>query len=180
MIKNYLQHPYFRLIMVGAIVLLLLNSCEYGLEHGNLAQNPTATADEKAGPAKDQGTPGGARNEVVEQEEVTTEPTTTVVAKEFTEKDLRYKGERAVVTRHARCRMGCREIDAFEIQEVIDQGQINYRKNKPAQNGRCASIAYEGITRDRQEVRIIVGECERDPIIITVIDLGNKYDCTCD
>lgn len=184
MIKNYLQHPYFRMIMVGAIVLLLLNSCEYGLEHGNLAQNPTTTADENPGPAKDQGTPGGARNDEEKQEEVTTEPTieptTAVVAKEFTEKDLKYKGKKAVVTRHARCRMGCREIDAFEIQEVIDQGRINYRKNKPAQNGRCASIAYEGVTRDRQEVRIIVGECDRDPIIITVIDLGNKYDCTCD
>lgn len=179
MIKNYLQQPYFRMIMVGAIVLLLLNSCEYGLEQGNVAQNPTTTADANPSAANDQGTPGGARNDKKEQE-VIIGSTTAVVAKEFTEKDLKYKGKKAVVTRHARCRMGCREIDAFEIQEVIDQGQINYRKNKPAQNGRCASIAYEGITRDRQEVRIIVGECDRDPIIITVIDLGNKYDCTCD
>lgn len=174
MIKNYLQQPYFRVIMVGVIILLLLNSCEYGLEHGTVAQNTTTGGNTNPEAAQDQETTGGATNENRE------EPTTSVISKEFTEKDLKYKGKKAIVTRHARCRMGCREIDAFEIQEVIDQDQINYRKNKPAQAGKCASIAYEGTTRDRQHVRIIVGECDRDPIIITVIDLGNKYNCTCD
>jgi len=170
MIKNYLQQPYLRMAIVGVIVLLLLNSCEYGLEHGNVAQNPTTTTNINPTAAKDQGRTGGEINE----------PAAPIAAKEFTEKDLSYKGKKAVVTRHARCRMDCREIDAFEIQEVIDQDNINYRKNKPAKAGKCASIAYEGTTRDRQHVRVIVGECDRDPIIITVIDLGNKYNCTCD
>jgi hypothetical protein len=173
MIKNYLQHPYFRILMVGAIVLLLLTSCEYGLEQGNVAQNPT-TINTNPGAAQDNGTTGGGTNERRE------EPPAPVAANDFTEGDLTYKGKKAVVTRHARCRMGCREIDAFEIQEVIDQDLINYKKNKPAEGGRCPSIAYEGTTRDRQHVRVIVGECDRDPIIITVIDLGNKYNCTCD
>jgi hypothetical protein len=152
-IKKYLLHPYFRIIMVGTIVLFLLNSCESGLENGNVVKNPTVIANTNTVPD---------------------------AVKDFTERDLKFKGKQAVITRHARCRMGCREIDAFEIQEVIDQDNINYRKNKPAQAGRCASIAYEGTTRDQQHVRIIVGDCDRDPIIITVIDLGNKYNCTCD
>lgn len=175
-IKKYLWHPYFRIIMVGIIVLLLLNSCEYGLESGNVAENPTVIANTNTVPdaAKEKGTTGAPSNQRAE------EPTAPNAAKDFTEKDLKFKGKQAVVTRHARCRMDCREIDAFEIQEVIDQDHINYRKNKPAQGGRCASIAYEGMTRDRQHVRIIVGDCDRDPIIITVIDLGNKYNCTCD
>lgn len=173
--KKYLLHPYFRIILVGLIVLLLLNSCEYGLEQGNAAQNSSATTSNNAPEAaKDKGTTGNSNRQGAE------EPNAAVASKEFTERDLNYKGKQVVITRHARCRMGCREIDAFEIQEVINQDNINYRKNKPAQAGKCPSIAYEGTTRDRQHVRVIVGECERDPIIITVIDLGNKYNCTCD
>jgi hypothetical protein len=174
MMKKYLLHPYFRIIMVGAIVLLLLNSCEYGMEQGNVAQNPTVGTTTNPQAAKDKGTTGGPTNQGAE------EPAAPIASEEFTERDLKYKGKQAVITKHARCRMGCREIDAFEIQEVIDQDLINYKKNKPAEGGRCASIAYEGTTRDRQHVRVIVGECDRDPIIITVIDLGNKYNCTCD
>lgn len=174
--KKYLLHPYFRIILVATIVLLLLNSCEYGLEQGNVAQNPTVTANKNTAPetADDHGTSGASRNESIE------EPSVPVAPKEFTERDLKFKGKPIVITRHARCRMGCREIDAFEIQEVIDQDHINYKKTRPAQPGKCPSIAYEGTTRDQQHVRVIVGDCERDPIIITVIDLGNKYNCTCD
>ncbi len=173
MIKKYLLHPYFRIAMVGAIVLLLLTSCEYGVEHGDVAENPTGTQTTNPGAAQDNGTTGEPSPQRTE------EPAAPIASADFTERDLNYQGKKVVITKHARCRMGCREIDAFEIQEVIDQDLINYRKNKPAEAGRCASIAYEGTTRDRQHVRVIVGECD-NPIIITVIDLGNKYNCTCD
>lgn len=175
-LKKYLLHPYCRTLIVSAIVLLLLNSCEYGLEHGNVAQNPTVnnTTTEPTA-AKDQGTTGGPTTPKKLEE-----PAAPVAPESFTERDLEFKGKQIVLTRHARCRMGCRHIDAFEIQEVIDQNQINYKKTKPAKAGKCPSIAYEGTTRDQQHVRVIVGDCDRDPIIITVIDLGNKYNCTCD
>ncbi len=112
----------------------------------------------------------GANTSVSQQEE-----------KPFTERDLKYKGQSIKITHHARCRMGCREIEALEIQEIINKKQINPRKtnyNPPA--GKCPSIAYEGRTsRDQQKLRIILGECEDKPIIITVIDLENKYQCNC-
>ncbi|WP_264788937.1 DUF4258 domain-containing protein [Aureispira anguillae] len=165
-----LFHPYFRIIMVAIIVLLLLNSCEYGPEHGN---SVTTTQNEKPSGAKNQERPGGTTT----SQDAPTEP---VAPKEFTERDLEFKGNRIALTHHARCRMDCRKIDAFEIQEVIDKNTINYKKTRPAKPGKCPTIAYEGMTRDNQNVRVIVGDCENDPIIITVIDLGNKYHCTCD
>lgn len=97
----------------------------------------------------------------------------------MSEEDLLYQGRKLVLTKHARCRMGCRELDAYEIQEVINKNKINRRKSKPASKGRCESIAYEGRTRDGQLARIVVGDCENNPIVITVIDLENKYNCSC-
>lgn len=106
-------------------------------------------------------------------------PTTDAPKNTMSEQDLSYKGRRLVLTKHARCRMECRELDPYEIQEVINLNNINERKSKPASGGRCESIAYEGRTRDGQMARIIVGNCEDDPIVITVIDLDNKYNCSC-
>lgn len=97
----------------------------------------------------------------------------------MSEKDLMYQGRKLVLTKHARCRMGCRALDAYEIQEVINKNKINPRKSKPASKGRCESIAYEGRTRDGQLARIIVGDCVDDPIVITVIDLEQKHSCSC-
>lgn len=99
----------------------------------------------------------------------------------FTEKDLQFEGRQIKLTHHARCRMDCRTIDVAEIQEIINKKQINQRKSKPnPPNGKCPSYAYEGRTgRDNQRLRIILGECEDAPIIITVIDLENEYQCNC-
>ncbi len=95
------------------------------------------------------------------------------------EQDLAYNGKRLVLTKHARCRMDCREIDAYEVQEIINLNNINRRKSQPASNGRCESLAYEGRTRDGQRTRIVVGDCIDDPIVITVIDLDTKHQCSC-
>lgn len=95
------------------------------------------------------------------------------------EQDLSYNGRALVLTKHARCRMDCRKIDAYEIQEVINMNNINRNKSKPASNGRCESIAYEGRTRDGQRTRVVIGDCEDDPIVITVIDLDTKHNCSC-
>ena len=136
------------------LLLFLLISCD-DLPSANTAQNvdtPTTTV---------------------------SKPTPDAPKNTMSERDLSYKGRPLVLTKHARCRMGCRELDPYEIQEVINLNNINERKSKPASGGRCESIAYEGRTRDGQMARIIVGNCEDDPIVITVIDLDNKYNCSC-
>jgi len=121
---------------------------------------------------------------VEEEEEEVTPTTTTTTAKpdyeDFTARDLRYEGSPVHITYHAKCRMNCRYIDAYEIQQVIDNNYINKRKSNPnASPGRCPTIAYEGRTKDDQLVRVILGDCANDPKIITVIDLENNYDCHC-
>ena len=99
---------------------------------------------------------------------------------QITEDALSYEGQKVRLTKHARCRMDCRTIDLGEVQEILTNGQVNLRKTEP-QGKPCPTKALEGRTqRDRQKLRIVVGTCEGDYRIVTVIDLENKYECTCD
>jgi hypothetical protein len=83
-----------------------------------------------------------------------------------------------IYTKHARCRMDCRHIDEAEVQEILQQGRINYRKSEPA--GRPdPKYALEGTTRDGQQVRIVFAPAKRGMVVITVIDLGTEWSCDC-
>lgn len=86
--------------------------------------------------------------------------------------------DRLILTKHARCRMGCRHIDESEIREILAKGRVNQRKSEPA--GRPdPKYALEGTTRDGQEVRIIIAASPRGMVIVTVIDLENEWKCDC-
>lgn len=91
---------------------------------------------------------------------------------------LTYKGKKMIYTKHAKCRMGCRFIDSEEVMEVIEKGRINHKKSNP-NDKRCPTLAIEGWTHDKQEVRIIVADCEDVAKLVTVIDLNNNYQCAC-
>lgn len=92
--------------------------------------------------------------------------------------DIRYKGKKLILTKHARCRMGCREIDAFEVNEILSNGRINQRKSQPNASP-CPKYAIEGESRDGQTVRAVIADCNRDVKLVTVIDLDNHYKCSC-
>jgi hypothetical protein len=79
---------------------------------------------------------------------------------------------------HARCRMGCRHITQAEVEDVMQQGKINYSKSD-LQNARCPRYALEGITQDSQKVRIVFAQCNEKTEVITVIDLGTEWTCDC-
>jgi len=81
-------------------------------------------------------------------------------------------------TKHAKCRMECRHIDESEVKEILEEGEINYTKSETDANP-CPKYAIEGITHDKQHVRIIVGDCKTETSIITVIDLENEFECDC-
>ena len=97
-------------------------------------------------------------------------------------KPLSFKGKRVSLTKHAKCRMECREIEQSEIQEVIDANNINKKKSEPnpSDPSRCPSWAYEGDTHDGQRVRVIVADCDTEAKIVTVIDLKTDFECACD
>lgn len=81
-------------------------------------------------------------------------------------------------TKHAQCRMDCRQISEGEVKQLLKEGKINYNKSD-LQDKPCPSYAVEGITSDGQQVRIVVGDCKTRASIITVIDLKEDHACDC-
>jgi len=80
---------------------------------------------------------------------------------------------------HAKCRMQCRKISQAEVEEIMREGKINYNKSD-LKDKPCPTYALEGITKDNQRVRVVVGDCNNEAVIITVIDLDHEFECTCD
>ena len=82
-------------------------------------------------------------------------------------------------TRHARCRMSCRQISEDEVREIIRQGKLNRRKSDPSDRP-CPTYALEGYSSgDRQHIRIVVARCGEITKVITCIDLDKEYSCNC-
>jgi len=79
---------------------------------------------------------------------------------------------------HAKCRMQCRKISQVEVEEIMQNGKINYNKSD-LQNARCPRYALEGITRDNQKVRIVFAQCNEKTEVVTVIDLDTEWSCDC-
>jgi hypothetical protein len=82
-----------------------------------------------------------------------------------------------IYSKHAKCRMDCREIDESEVKEIIAGGEINYQKVD--ENAKGKTYPLEGITHDKQRVRIVVAPHDRDLVIVTVIDLDTEWKCNC-
>jgi len=79
---------------------------------------------------------------------------------------------------HAKCRMQCRRISQVEVEEIMQDGKINYNKSD-LQNARCPRYAIEGITRDNQKTRIVFAQCNDKTTVVTVIDLDTEWSCNC-
>jgi len=81
-------------------------------------------------------------------------------------------------SKHARCRMDCRHITQAEIEDIMQNGKINYNKSD-LHNTRCPRYALEGITKDDQRVRIIFAQCNQSTTVVTVVDLNTEWQCDC-
>ena len=82
-----------------------------------------------------------------------------------------------IYSKHARCRMDCRHIDESEVEEILDEGTINY--NKIEKNDKGKSYPLEGITHDKQHVRIVFAPKNENLVVVTVIDLDKDWYCDC-
>ncbi|MFN8321481.1 MAG: DUF4258 domain-containing protein [Chitinophagales bacterium] len=83
-----------------------------------------------------------------------------------------------IYTKHARCRMDCRQIDESEVREIVSQNHINRAKSNP-NDSRCPTYAYEGYSYDRQHLRIVIARCKTVWKVVTCIDLENEFICSC-
>ena len=81
-------------------------------------------------------------------------------------------------SKHAKCRMECRRISQAEVEEMMQDGKINYNKSD-LQNVKCPRYAIEGVTVDNQKVRIIFAQCNDKTEVVTVIDLDTNWSCAC-
>lgn len=80
-------------------------------------------------------------------------------------------------SKHALCRMDCRQIDASEVKEILLNGELNYEKIGEDAKGKTYPL--EGVTRDRQHVRIVFAPHKHELVVVTAIDLDHEWDCNC-
>ncbi|TNE92317.1 MAG: DUF4258 domain-containing protein [Deltaproteobacteria bacterium] len=90
----------------------------------------------------------------------------------------RLRAKPLAYTRHARCRMDCRHIREDEVDEILRVGKV--APDRTRHDGECTSYAVEGVTSDEQEVRIVYADCASETRVVTAIDLGEDWPCTCD
>lgn len=80
-------------------------------------------------------------------------------------------------SKHAKCRMECRHIDQAEVEDILKRGEINYEKIEESVKGK--SYPLEGVTRDKQHVRIVFAPQQQEIVVVTVIDLDKEWQCDC-
>lgn len=80
-------------------------------------------------------------------------------------------------SKHALCRMDCREIDESEVQEIWQEGVLNEKKIENGTKG--ISYPLEGTTHDGQRVRIVFAPKGDQLVVVTVIDLEREWPCDC-
>ena len=83
-----------------------------------------------------------------------------------------------VLTKHVRCRMGCRDITMEEIKEIIEKGKVNYSKSGRGSKG-DNTFALEGYSYQKQHIRVVVAPTNNKLVVITCIDLDREWPCHC-
>lgn len=91
---------------------------------------------------------------------------------------LQRNASQVIFTKHARCRMGCRNISEQEVMDILKNGAINHQKSD-LRGSPDPKYAVEGNTADGQRVRMIFAQSPRGVVVVTVIDLEREWRCDC-
>lgn len=82
-------------------------------------------------------------------------------------------------TKHAQCRMECRHITQAEVEDIMQHGDINYRKTAVDAHP-CPTYALEGYTQqEHQHLRVVFAQCDNKTKVVTCIDLDTDFECHC-
>jgi hypothetical protein len=104
----------------------------------------------------------------------------TVVAPNIRQpNELNRHPSRINYSKHAKCRMACRHIDAAEIKDILENGTINYKKSELDGEDCRKKYAVEGYSKDNQHLRIIFAPCADEITVVTCIDIGTEWACDC-
>jgi hypothetical protein len=83
-------------------------------------------------------------------------------------------------SQHALCRMGCRFIDSTEVNDILQNGAINFKKSNLQANACEKRFALDGFSKqDNQHIRIVVVPCGNTITVVTCIDLNKDWLCEC-
>jgi len=80
--------------------------------------------------------------------------------------------------------MDCRHITEREIREILEEGEINYRKSQPDGHP-DPKYALEGYTKEGQHLRVVFAVpagrpgTEHSLVVVTCIELGVEWQCDC-
>jgi hypothetical protein len=97
---------------------------------------------------------------------------------EYPEAKLDRYATNLIYTKHAKCRMSCRDITEEEISHILKYGEVNMSKSEP--DGKPdPKYAVEGYSNDRQHLRVIFAPSTRGMVVITCIDLEKEWKCDC-
>jgi hypothetical protein len=81
-------------------------------------------------------------------------------------------------TKHALCRMDCRQISEEDIKEIMKKGIINFnrsdRRDRP-----CPTFALQGETSDGEKLRVIFAQCDNETKVVTCYNLEEDFECHC-
>jgi hypothetical protein len=83
-----------------------------------------------------------------------------------------------IYTKHALCRMDCRQISKEDIDEVMEKGIINLSKSDRYDRP-CPTFALQGRTSDGENLRVIFAQCKNETKIITCYNLEEEFKCHC-
>lgn len=83
-------------------------------------------------------------------------------------------------SKHAKCRMDCRKVSEAEVVDILKNGTINYKKSDLKGADCNKRYAVEGISKDQQKLRIIFAPCNTEITVVTCIDLGKDWECSCE